>query len=169
MVTKNDAAHTPSLNRDDIDDNSHSSSIAKLVHKKHNRNIDQAQKTAEQEDTKKSKDGRQDQEQSSNTEYITVSVKYSKTQVHYLQSVLPDASEEVSPIDRDEKKQRKRGEELIFSSKEPLQRVRDTNQSLMNEILGQNKIQLSNDDITKPARTGVFARMYPKEMEQRAA
>lgn len=35
----------------------------------------------------------------------------------------------------------------------------------MNEILGQNKIQLSNDDITKPARTGVFARMYPKEME----
>jgi len=48
-------------------------------------------------------------------------------------------------------------------SQEPLQRVRDTNQSLLNEILGQNKP--GSNDVTDPARTGVFDRMYPKEME----
>ena len=46
-----------------------------------------------------------------------------------------------------------------------LQQYRDTNQNLMNQINGQNSATDGGIDDNRTTRSGVFARMYPKDDE----
>ena len=46
-----------------------------------------------------------------------------------------------------------------------LQQYRDTNHNLMNQINGQNSATDDSIDDNRTTRSGVFARMYPKDDE----
>ena len=125
---------------------------------------EKAKQAAQHEVQEESKGPRGDEEEKKEEEFITVSIRRSVTQVHYLQNLAPVADEEPHHISSEQ-------------TPAPLLQARATNSTLMSQIIGHDAAsepspdqdKRNPEDSSEGGAKSVYSRMLGKGEQKEAA